>query len=131
MDVATFDELLGYVHEAIQKEDTLFRKAITPEQRLYLTLFYLATGDSFKTLAILFRIGESTARGIVYETCMCIWTCMKDAFLKTPSTESEWEAIANDYEGMWNFPHCLGAIDGKHCSVQCPNKSGSEYYNYK
>ncbi len=32
---------------------------------------------------------------------------------------------------MWQFPHCLGAMDGKHVIIQAPMKSGSEFFNYK
>ena len=31
----------------------------------------------------------------------------------------------------WQFPNCIGAIDGKHITMQPPGSSGSYYHNYK
>lgn len=33
---------------------------------------------------------------------------------------SGWLKIGNKYDNMRNFPHSLGAIDGKHILMQCP-----------
>ena len=39
--------------------------------------------------------------------------------------------MAKQYQALWDFPHCMGAIDGKHVVLRCPRNSASEYFNYK
>lgn len=48
-----------------------------------------------------------------------------------PDTEEEWRKIAKDFEERWQFPNCLGAIDGKHIRIIPPPGSGSYFWNYK
>lgn len=51
--------------------------------------------------------------------------------MQFPTTEYEWEKIADSFQEKWNFPNCLGAVDGKHVRIVRPANSGSYYYNYK
>ena len=39
--------------------------------------------------------------------------------------------IAEKFEQIWQFPHCLGALDGKHIVIQSPINTGSDFFNYK
>lgn len=52
-------------------------------------------------------------------------------FLQLPSSEQEWKSIANEFNKLWNFSHCFGAIDGKHVVIQKPENAISEFHNYK
>ena len=40
-----------------------------------------------------------------------------------------WSCIEVGFNMRWNFPKCIGAIDGKHVVIQAPNRPGSLYYN--
>jgi len=48
-----------------------------------------------------------------------------------PKTKNEWDEIEKGFRKTWNFPRCIGAMDGKHILIKAPPKSGSEFYNYK
>lgn len=48
-----------------------------------------------------------------------------------PKSHEEWKKISQDFYTLWNFPHCLGALDGKRMLLQKPAHSGSHYYDYK
>ena len=43
---------------------------------------YFVTGMNFIDLSHVFRIGEKTARTIVYDTSDAIWDVMRDEYLK-------------------------------------------------
>jgi len=51
--------------------------------------------------------------------------------MQLPATHEGWEIISNDFQARANFPHCVGAVDGKHIRVIKPSNSGSMYLNYK
>lgn len=82
MNARDFDFLLELVTPLIQKEDTIMRKAIKPKERLCVTLRYLATGDSYKSLMYLFRIPSNTICTIIPEVCDAIYSVLKNDFMK-------------------------------------------------
>lgn len=76
------------------------------------------------------RLGISTVAEIVPETCVEFWSSLKEEHMPVP-TEDVWRNTAKRFEERWNFPNCLGAMDGKHIVIQAPGNSGSLYFNYK
>jgi len=61
--------LLNSIKEKISKNNTTFRKTVPAEERLAVTLRYLATGDSFTSLQYLFKISKQLISQIVPEVC--------------------------------------------------------------
>ncbi|XP_065069253.1 putative nuclease HARBI1 [Rhopilema esculentum] len=126
-----FKSLLAKVRPMIQRKDTHMRKSISAAERLAVTLRYLATGESFHSLGFSYRLGERTISSIVTETCDAIYQNLKDRYLKIPSTSHQWKTISDGFYNLWDYPFCVGALDGKHIAIKQPKMSGSEYFNYK
>ncbi|XP_034092899.1 protein ANTAGONIST OF LIKE HETEROCHROMATIN PROTEIN 1-like [Gymnodraco acuticeps] len=130
MSKEVLDELLGKVGPLITKVDTHLRMSIGPAERLAICLRYLATGDSYATIAFSYRVGRSTVAVIVKEVAGAIWTALVEECMPVPQVE-DWRAIAAGFQERWEFPNCVGAIDGKHVVIQAPANAGSLYFNYK
>ncbi|KAJ8046482.1 Protein ALP1-like [Holothuria leucospilota] len=111
MNPTRFQNLLEKIGARLHHKKT-HRDPIGPAERLAVTLKFLATGIEQKQLANYFRMGRSTLCYIVRETCQAIWDVLQPEVLK-------------------DFPHCIGAIDGKHVVIQAPALFGSTYFNYK
>ncbi|KAL2091650.1 hypothetical protein ACEWY4_013913 [Coilia grayii] len=75
-------------------------------------------------------VGIATVANIVGEVSKAIWDCLVEDFMPVP-TKQDWSAIAEGFFQRWNFPNCLGSIDGKHVVIQAPPNSGSLFRNYK
>lgn len=66
----------------ITKQTTKLRQPISPTERLAVTLRYLATGESFRSLQYVFRIPHNTISGIIPEVCDAIYTVLQPKYLK-------------------------------------------------
>ena len=122
-------ERLSWVAQKIEMS-SVRREPIGPEQRLCLTLCYLVTGDAHVTIAASYRVSPTLIGRIIKEITGAIWdVLLEKGFLQPPQSSKDWENISRGFENRWNFPHCVGALDGKHVVIQAPAKSGSLFFN--
>ena len=127
-----FEDLLRLVGPYITKRSTKMRDPISADQWLVLTLCYLATGDACTTIGASYRVSPTIVGRIIQETCTAIWNrLLANGFMTAPTTEEGWRKVADDFENRWNFPHAVGAIDGKHVVMYAPARAASANYNYK
>jgi hypothetical protein len=63
------------------------------------------------------EIAISTTSLIINEVCDAIKAEFAAEVIQCPTTTEEWTAIAEQFEKRWQFPHCCGALDGKHVAV--------------
>ncbi|XP_029170002.1 putative nuclease HARBI1 [Nylanderia fulva] len=130
MNSIQLEELLYKVAPLITKQ-VLTREPISASERLCMTLRFLASGDSMTSMSYQYLLGLTTVSNIISETCDALWSVLSKHVLPYPLTKEKWLNISKEFEEVWNFNHCIGAIDGKHVVIQCPENAGSSYFNYK
>ena len=123
--------MLEKIRPQITKQTTSCRKPITPEEKLAVTLRFLATGESYQSLMYQFRMSDKTISLFIPTVTKAIYQVLKKEYLHFPQNEDEWSLLSNKINSQWQFPNCIGALDGKHIPIQLPPDSGSTFYNYK
>lgn len=73
-----FEFLLQKISHLIQKEDTIMRTAIPAKIKLELTLSFLATGNSYRSLSHFFRVWKPAISLFVPEVLDALYECLKD-----------------------------------------------------
>ena len=130
MRKATFEYLCQQLSSSLRKQDTVFRKAISVEKRVAVTLWCLATPCEYRTIAHLFGIARSSVCEIVQETCALIVSKLFHKYIHFPSGDSI-DDLVDTFKSKWDVPQCVGAIDGCHIPVASPAMSRTDYYNRK
>lgn len=91
----------------------------------------MITGSSYSTLLSTFRIGKSTACGIIKDTTRAIWDNMNSIHMGQLTEKHFYKVAADLKKKKTGFPHCIGIIDGKHVRIKASNNSHYKYYNFK
>ena len=131
LDPQLFQEIVDRVGPRIQKTDTFFRKALDPGLKIAVTLRYMATGESYRSLSFAFRVGHNTISLFVPQVCKAITEEYMGEVMKCPTTPEEWKMVAQGFADRWQWYNGCGAIDGKHIVIRAPPGSGSLFFSYK
>ncbi|XP_075149756.1 uncharacterized protein LOC142223788 [Haematobia irritans] len=108
INISTYERLLRVLKRKLAKYSQ--RKPIPPECRLLITLIYLAFDTPRPLLSMAFRLGMSTLRKIILETCECISTELSRYFL-TNLNDDDYYELSDAYMEATGLPNCLGAFD--------------------
>lgn len=114
MSAGSFDDLFRWVNPHIKHGSTSVRLWVRLGG-LAVTIHFLSSGISQRTLAASFKLGSATVSCSVREVCYAVWRGLWDEFAAFPEGE-QWVVIESDFWELWNYPNCVGAIDGKHIS---------------
>ncbi|XP_057305435.1 uncharacterized protein LOC130642367 [Hydractinia symbiolongicarpus] len=112
-----YELLLEKVRSKLTKKTTHLRKPLELKLKLTITLRFLATGENFTSLHHHYSVGISTIATFIPQVCQALYDTLKDDFLKFPENKDDWLEIASEFETMWQFPNCIGAMDGKHIAL--------------
>ena len=129
MNYEQFKELVCYIEQKIAKQPTQMRKPVSAAKRVALTVRFLATGETFCSLYFQFRISRKAVSYIIIEVCEAIFAVLGPLYLKFLNSEADWRKIESSFREKWQFPHCLGAVDGKHLVMKSCG-CGSKYFYY-
>jgi hypothetical protein len=76
-----FDALLDMVAPKIERQNTQMRDAILPRVMMEVTVYFMATGNSYRTLQYFFRVSKASISNFIPEVCDAIYDSLGE-FIK-------------------------------------------------
>ena len=94
-------------------------------------LTHLATGEMYTSSQYHWVVGQTAICKFVPQVCRAILAEFQDEYLHCPISSNDWKRVGEKFRSRWIVSLALGALDGKHLAMKQPQKSGSDFYNYK
>ncbi len=126
----TFFYLCDKLRTTIGKKDTIMRRAVPTEQRVALTLWFLATGADYRTIGHLFGVSKSTVCLVTKDVCASIVGLLLPEYIRVP-VGAALKEVVEGFKNSHGFPQCAGAVDGTHIPIVSPEEYPADYYNRK
>ena len=89
MTLNRMEHILSLGALLVTKLSTDYREPISPEQRLSLTLSYLATGESQISISLQNCIERQAISKIIPETCKAVCDALVAKYVDTPSLQED------------------------------------------
>ena len=84
-----------------------------------ITLWFLATGEDYRTIGHLFGVSKSTVCVVTKEVIACIVKTLFRQYIKMP-TGNALRMVVDSFLRDYGFPQCAGAVDGTHIPIISP-----------
>ena len=126
---ATFAYLVNELQPVLQRQE-LLRSIIPVDQRVAIALWRLRTNVEHRTISHLFGVGLSSVCVTVNQVCEAIVVLFGPQYIKLPQGEG-WQTVVDGFLQRWQFPQCVGAMDGSHIPIIAPPVNAKDYYNRK
>ncbi|XP_065204062.1 putative nuclease HARBI1 [Planococcus citri] len=101
--------------------------AVTPKQKVLLTLRYYATGSFVDVCAEFAGVHESTGGKIIKVVSEAIAE-LRPEFIYMPETDADMKQIRQEFFNIAKFPRCIGALDCTHIKIRSPGGKEPEIF---
>ena len=116
--------------QGLQRQVTRLRKPVPIKTVVAMLLKRIGKGMDYREIGDKFGIGASTACKKVNEA-MHFLVHSKLHIISKLQRGIDFQTIINGFQRKWNFPQCLGAIDGTHIPIKVPIIHHADYFNRK
>ena len=131
MSRSTFLSLCQTMKPHIERQNTHMRQPVEVERQVALTLYYLADEGRMRKTANAFGLSRSSVSIIVRRVCSAICEHMGPQLIRLPMTEAEVREKTTNFFHHWQFPQCLGAVDGTHVDIKQSSDNATDFINHK
>lgn len=95
----------------LKKMDTYYRKAISLDKRIAVSLYMIGSSSELRTVANLFGIGLSTLHQMMFEFLNAVIVKFSTKHLSFyPANDEEIKNQMFAFEKLWGFPQVVGCV---------------------
>ncbi|XP_066585879.1 putative nuclease HARBI1 [Prorops nasuta] len=121
----TYEIILNLIGPCLSQTNLTGRKQIHPGKQLLITLWFLATPDSYRSIHVQFGVGKATAFRAVRRVTYALH-CIAPRFIKWPEGDSVNNTVT-EFSKLRGFPKVIGSLDGSFIRIKAPKEDSASY----